>query len=129
MIRSILAVIVGLALSNCGSTPVTLPTLEPSAEAQKTLNQKIYSQLAGLKISEPAEISSVHRNEALGTPAEWAICLRNNSGKGINYYVFLIDQNEIVDSRRAIILDRCSEQSYMPLAKPPSPKSIAPAKR
>jgi hypothetical protein len=127
--RSISAVIVGLALSNCGSTPVVLPNLEPRADALKTLNQKIYSQLAGLKISGPAEVSAVHKNQALGTPAEWAICVRSGSGNDIDYTVFLIDQNEIVETRKEVIFDHCGAQSYAPLAKPPAPKLTSPAKR
>jgi hypothetical protein len=126
--RLILAVIIGLTLSNCGSTPTALQSVEPSAWDLKIINQKIYSSLPQFKISGAAEISPVHRNEALGMPADWAICLRGDTGHGINYFVFLIDHSEIVDSRMEVGLDHCSKQSYAPLPKPEVPKPASPKK-
>jgi hypothetical protein len=127
--RSVLAVIVGLALSGCGTTSIAPPLLVPNTYALKKVNEKIYSTFIEWKIPGTVEISSVHKNEALGTPAQWAICLRNDSWKGINYFVFLIDQSDIVDFRRAIQLDRCSDQSYVPLLKPEAPQFVLPEKR
>ncbi len=126
MMRSIWAVIVGLAVSSCGSTPGALPVLVPSANALKAIDINIYATLPKLKISGTTEISPVHKNEALGTIADWAICLRNDTGNGINYFVFLIDLDAIVDYRRAIVLDRCNVQSYVPLPKPLVPVSKLP---
>jgi hypothetical protein len=126
--RTIFAVIVGLAVSSCGSIPAATPPTVPNEHAMKTIIDKINASLPGLKISGVSEISPLHRNDALGAIADWAICLRNDTGKGTNYFVFLIDQNEIVDSRRAIMLDRCNEQTYAPLPKPPAPKAASPEK-
>jgi hypothetical protein len=127
--RSILAIIAGLAVSSCGTTPVAPEQLAPNIYVFKSINGKIYSKFIEMKMPGTVEISSVHNNEALGTPAQWAICLRNDAGKGINYFVFLIDQNEIVDYRGAIQLDRCSEQSYAPLLRSQAPKFVPPTKR
>jgi hypothetical protein len=126
--RSILAVIVGFAVSSCGSIPVAIPPTLPNELAMKTINDQINASPPGLKISGINEISPLHRNDALGTLADWAICLRNDSAKGIKYFVFLIDQNAIVDTRQAIALDRCSEQNYAPLLKSQPPKSDSPKK-
>jgi hypothetical protein len=106
-----------LLLSGCG-TPfvVSVPTV-PNATEWKALHQNIFSTFISLKLDGSPEISPLHKNDSLGTPAESAICLRN-SGGNIKYFVFLISQNKIVDTRLAIQLDRCNEQSYSPLPKP-----------
>jgi hypothetical protein len=106
-----------LLLSGCGTPFVASVPTTPNATEWKALHQNIYSTFISLKLGGSPEISPLHRNDALGTPAESAICLRNSDGN-IKYLVFLIRENKIVDSRVAIQLDRCNEQSYSPLPKP-----------
>jgi hypothetical protein len=118
LMRSISTVLASLFLSGCGTSPIApLPDV-PNAIAWKEINQNIYSTFNSLKISGAPEISPLHRNDALGPLAEWAICLRNHGGNNVKYVVFLISQNKIVDFRLAIDLDRCEEQDYMPLPQP-----------
>ena len=128
--RSIFVGFAGLFLSGCGTTLVASAPVVPDAIEWKAIQQNIYSAFISLKLSGSPEISPLHKNEALGTPAESAICLRNSGGGDTKYVVFLMSQNKIVDTRLAIELDRCNEQSYAPLAKPSAPKSASPvAKR
>jgi hypothetical protein len=106
-----------LLLSGCGTPFVASVPTVPNAIEWKALHQNIYSTFISLKLGGSPEISPLHKNDALGTPAESAICLRN-SGGNTEYFVFLIRQNKIIDTRLAIQLDRCNEQSYSPLPKP-----------
>jgi hypothetical protein len=118
IMRSIFTVFVSLFLSGCGTTLVASSPVVPNAIEWKELHQNIYSTFINLKMSGSPEISPLHKNDALGTPADSAICLRNSGGNNTKYVVFLISQDKIVDSRLAILLDRCNEQSYAPLLKP-----------
>jgi len=118
VMRSILLVFVSLLLSGCGTALVASGPVVPNATEWKALQQNIYSTFTGMKLGGSPEISPLHKNDALGTPADLAICLRNSGGGNTKYIVFLISQSKIVDTRLAIELDRCSAQTYSPLAKP-----------
>jgi len=127
--RSIWTALVIFFLSGCAPTPGLLPPDIPNAVDWKELNQNIYSTFNSLKMSGTPEISPLHRNDALGTLADWTICLRNSGGNDTKYIAFLISQNKIVDFRSAIALDRCDEQDYMPLSKPSIQKPAPPVKQ
>ena len=116
--RSIFVVFAGLFLSGCGTALVVSAPVVPNAIEWEAIQQTISSTFSSLKLSGSPEISPLHKNEALGAPAESAICLRNLAGGDTKYFVFLMSENKIVDSRWAVQLDRCSEQSYSPLPKP-----------
>ena len=90
----------------------------PNAKEWKEIHQNIQSTFASRKMSGIPEISPLHKNDTLGTPADSAICLRNSAGSGTQYVTFLIFNKKVVDSRLSVQLDRCEEQSYTPLAKP-----------
>ena len=116
--RSIFVVFADLFLSGCGTTLIVSAPVVPNAIEWKAIQQTIHSTFTSLKLSGSPEISSLHKNEALGTPAESAICLRNSGGGDTKYFVFLMSENKIVDSRWAVQMDRCNEQAYSPLPKP-----------
>jgi hypothetical protein len=115
---STLVVFAGLFLSGCATAVVTSAPVVPNVIEWKAIHQNIYSTFTSMKMSGSPEISPLHKNDALGTPAASAICLRNSGGGDTKYVVFLMSENKIVDSRSAIQLDRCNEQSYSPLPKP-----------
>ena len=116
--RSIATIFAMLSLFGCGTAFVASSPTVPNATEWKTILQNIYSNFTNLKMKGFPEISSLHKNDALGTPADSAICLRNSGTDPTKYIVFLIRQNKIVDFRLALELDRCNEQSYTPLVKP-----------
>jgi len=89
----------------------------PNDTESKAIRSSIYTTFASLKLPGSPEISPLHENKALGTPADFAICLRSTGGNG-KYVVFLISQGKVVDYRSAVGLDRCNEQTYAPLRKP-----------
>jgi hypothetical protein len=116
--RSFYFVLASLFLSGCGTAVVaTAPTI-PTATEWKALHQNIYSTFTSLKIPGAPEISPLHTNDALGTPADSAVCLRASDGGKSEYLVFLIRQNKVVDFRSAVKLDRCDEQRYALLGRP-----------
>jgi hypothetical protein len=115
--RFIAAIFTTLLLSGCGASFVASVPILPNAAEWRALHQTIYSTFISLKLGGSPEISPLHKNDALGTPAESAICLRNSDGN-TKYFAFLIRENKVVDNRLAIQLDRCNEQSYSPLPKP-----------
>lgn len=127
--RRFCPILAGLFLSGCGTTFVAPLSDAPNEADLKALNTQIYSNFLSLKMSGTPEVSSLHKNDALGTPAEQAICLRNAGGDNVKYVVFLISQNKIVDFRAAVAMDRCEKQDYRPLPKPEVPKPAKPAKR
>ena len=117
LMRFIATIFTMLLLSGCGTPFVASVPTVPNATEWTALRQNIYSTFVSLKLDGSPEISPLHKNDALGTPAELAICIRN-SGGNTKHFVFLIRQNKIVDTRLAIQLDRCNGQSYSPLPKP-----------
>jgi len=116
--RSIVIIVASLFLFGCGTTQFAEVPTVPNATEWKSIRATIYSTFTNLKLDGSPEISPLHKNDALGTPADFAICLRNSGGKTAKYVVFLINQSKIVDYRFAVGLDRCGRQTYTPLPKP-----------
>jgi len=126
--RSIWAALAIFILIECAPTAVASQPYGPNMNEWEEILRYINSNLDSLKMNGAPEISSLHRNEALGTPADSAICLRNSADKNTNYFVFLISENKVVDFRSAIVFDHCEAQRYMPLPKPEIKKSVPPIK-
>jgi hypothetical protein len=116
--RSLFFAFIGVLLCGCGSAVITAASLEPDEKEWKALQQVIYVTATNLKIGSTLEISPLHNNDALGTPADSAICVRGSDDGKSKYVVFLINENKVSDFRLAVKLDRCEEQSYLPFKKP-----------
>jgi hypothetical protein len=121
IMRSIVAVFVSLFMAACGTTEFASAPVVPNAVEWTALQKDIYTTFTNLKLGGTPEISPLHANDALGTPANSAICLRNSGGGDTKYVVFLISRNKVADYRFALELDRCAAQTYSPLPKPKPP--------
>jgi hypothetical protein len=60
------------------------------------------------------EISGLRRVDSIKGPS-WLTCVRSNVGAQSRSFAVYIQDQRIVDSRMAVLIDRCDEQAYEPL--------------
>jgi hypothetical protein len=112
----------GLLLAGCslGADPAPLGQLDtvnvPNVAA---LAAKIQETFKSVKLAGYPRVSPVRRApvSALG---DWIACLGSDAESDPRVYALLIQNNEIVDYRLALIIDGCAKERYEPL---PTPKS------
>lgn len=95
------------------------PDPEPTASEMAVLAGKIQPIFANLKLPGGPQVSPVHKTEAVSI-ANWVICLRNDAPGQMQYYAVFVKRADVVETRRAIVMDRCEEQSFTPLAPAPT---------
>jgi hypothetical protein len=115
----------GLILAGCslGADPAPIAQLDtlnvPNIEA---LAPKIRDTFKGVKLVGSPQVSPVRRApvSALG---DWIVCLRGDVEGKFRVYALIIENNEIVDYRLALIVDGCANESFAPLPLPPQTAS------
>jgi hypothetical protein len=116
-------VLAGLILAGCslGADPALLPQLEganlPNIAA---LAGKIQETFKSVKLTGYPRVSQA-RQAPVSALGDWIVCLRSDAESDPRVYALLIQNNDIVDYRLALIIDGCANQSFAPL---PSPKLI-----
>src|ERR1700738_2967443 len=109
-----------LALAGCslGADPGPMAQLDsvnvPNIAALAT---KIQGTFQAVKIPGYPRVSQVRRApvSALG---DWIVCLGSNAESDPRVYPLLIQNNEIVDYRLALIIDGCANERFEPLPAP-----------
>jgi hypothetical protein len=113
----------GLALAGCslGADPGPMAQLDtvnvPNIAALAT---KIQGTFQAVKLTGNPRVSQVRRApvSALG---DWIVCLRSDGESDPRVYALLVQNNDIVDYRLALIIDGCANERFEPLPVPPGP--------
>ena len=81
------------------------------------LAAKIQDTFKAVKLTGYPRISPVRRAPvaALG---DWIVCLRSDAESDPRVYALLIQNNDIVDYRLALIVDACANERFEPLPTP-----------
>jgi len=110
----------GLILAGCslGADPAPTVQLDPmNAPDVAALAAKIQSAFNNVKLTGYPRVSPVRRApvSALG---DWIVCLMSDVESDPRVYALLIQNNEIVDYRLALIIDGCANERFAPLPGP-----------
>jgi hypothetical protein len=113
----------GLFLAGCslGADPGALAQLDgPGVPNVAALSGKIQDTFKAVKLTGYARVSQVRRApvSALG---DWIVCLRSDADSDPRTYALLIQNNDIVDYRLALVIDGCANERFEPL---PTPKLV-----
>jgi hypothetical protein len=113
----------GLILAGCslGADPVPLTQLDavivPDVAA---LAAKIQGTFKSLKFTGYPRVSPV-RKAPVSALGDWIVCLMSDVESDPRIYALLVQNNEIVDYRLALMIDGCANERFAPL---PGPVSI-----
>ena len=115
----------GLILAGCslGADPAPIAQLDtvnvPNIEALAT---KIQDTFKAVKLTGNPRVSSV-RKAPISALGDWIVCLNSDAESDRSVYALIIQNNEIVDYRLALIIDGCANERFAPLPLPPQTAS------
>jgi len=107
----------GLILAGCslGADPAQLDSVSvPNVAA---LAAKIQDTFKTAKLAGYPRVSPV-RKAPVSALGDWIVCLGSDAESDPRVYALLIQNNEIVDFRLALIIDGCAKERYAPLPAP-----------
>jgi hypothetical protein len=115
----------GLILAGCalGADPAPLAQLV-SADVPDiaVLAPRIQETFKAVKLAGYPRVSPV-RKAPVSALGDWIVCLTSDADSD-RVYALLIQNNQIVDYRLALIIDECTNERFEPL---PGPKPVMPA--
>jgi hypothetical protein len=110
----------GLLLAGCslGADPAPLPQLDSAIVPNiAALAGKIQETFRSAKLTGYPRVSPVRR-APVSAYGDWIVCLGSDAESDPRVYALLIQNNEIVDYRLALIIDGCAKERYEPLPAP-----------
>src|SRR3954451_8421408 len=102
----------GCALSDGAAV---IPQAAPDAAAIAT---SVAAIAAAAKLPPPIEVSAVRSAHPLA-PADWMFCMKSDAPDQVQRYAVFMKGKEVAAYRTGVLLDRCDNDTYTPLAKTP----------
>jgi hypothetical protein len=102
----------GCALSDGAAV---IPQTAPDAAA---IALNVAAIAAAAKLPPPIEVSAVRAAHPL-SPAEWMFCMKSDAPDQVQRYAVFMKGKEVAGYRSGVLLDRCEDDTYKPLAKTP----------
>ena len=115
-----LLVFAGLLLAGCalGADPGLLTQPDTvNVPDMAVLAPKIQSTFKTVKLTGYPRVSPV-RKAPVSALGDWIVCLMSDTEGDSRVYALLIQNNEIVDYRLALIIDGCAGERFGPLPGP-----------
>jgi hypothetical protein len=113
------AAFAGIWLAGCslGADPTALPQVQldglriPDLAA---LADKIQETFRTVKLTGYPRVSQV-RQAPVSAFGDWLVCLRSDAENDPRVYALMIQNDQIVDYRLALVIDRCERERFGPL--------------
>ena len=118
------AAFAGLLLAGCalGADPGLLGQPDTvNVPDMALLAPKIQITFKAVKLTGYPRVSPV-RKAPVSALGDWIVCLMSDAENDPRVYALLIQNNEIVDYRLALIIDGCTGERFGPLPGPPITK-------
>jgi hypothetical protein len=120
----------GLLLAGCslGADPTPMAQLDTmNVPDMAALAPKIQDTFRAVRLTGNPRVSPV-RKAPVSALGDWLVCLRSDAENDARVYALIIQNNDIVDYRLAVIADGCAnERRFEPLpGPPPSPPPTKP---
>jgi len=133
--RNLLAVLLAALTSACSgvlpNTQLTTASTSPPAAPLATPPAD-YRKIIGAGVPAPmmngAQVSELRKTIGGGQSGDWIACVKSDTKPYIGFFAVFIENEKVVDFRRAVGIDRCETAIYSPLP-PPVVKKAAPPKR
>ena len=114
-LRALLAIFV-LTLAGCSVLDVAFPPSREDASEMAPPYRRIVASRLGSIAGDTArvgvlQISGARRVDHM-RGASWLVCLKTSAFLQPRYYAIFIQGEQLVESRLAVVLDRCEEQPY-----------------
>jgi hypothetical protein len=92
------------------------------------LAPRIRGTFSEAKLTGSPRVSPVRRApvSALG---DWIVCLRSDAASDPRVYALIIQDNDIIDFRLALMIDGCANVRFEPLPSPPPPTKPPPTSK
>jgi hypothetical protein len=110
----------GLMLAGCalGADPAPQAPLDTvNVPDMAALAPKILSTFKTVKLTGYPRVSPV-RKAPVSALGDWIVCLMSDTESDSRVYALLIQNNDIVDFRLALIIDGCANERFAPLPTP-----------
>jgi hypothetical protein len=110
-------VFAGLILAGCSlsADPGVLAQLDSAAVPNiAALSGKIADTFRLVKLTGYPRVSEI-RKAPVSALGDWMVCLRSDAESDPRVYALLIQNNDIVDYRLALIIDGCANERFGPL--------------
>jgi hypothetical protein len=114
------SVFAGLILAGCsfGADPGPMARLDTvNVPDMAALAAKIQDTFRIVKLTGYPRVSPV-RKAPVSAFGDWIVCLRSDAESDPRVYALLIQNNDIVDYRLALIIDGCAHERFAPVPTP-----------
>jgi hypothetical protein len=125
-VRRVLPVFAGLFLAGCslGADSGPLAQLDAvSVPDMAALAGKIQDTFRTVRFTGYPRVSPV-RKAPVSALGDWIVCMKSDAESDQRVYALIIQGNEIVDYRLALIIDGCVNARFEALPAPPPTKSL-----
>jgi hypothetical protein len=109
----LLCCVMALVLSGCALETALVPadSLSREPDYRAILAQSIGSIVGDTGTIGSIEISGARRAEAFKGPS-WLVCLKSSAYAQPKYHAAYIQNDRVIESRLAVMLDQCEQQPY-----------------
>jgi hypothetical protein len=118
--------VAGLFLAGCslGADPGPMAELDTVAVPDiVALAPKIQGTFGAVKLTGAPQVSPV-RKAPVTALGDWSVCLKSDAESDPRIYALIIQNNDIIDYRLALSIDRCANETFEPLPSPPTPPPV-----
>jgi hypothetical protein len=103
------------------TTPPATPLATPPADYRKIIGAGVPAPMMN-----GAQVSELRKTVGGGQSGDWIACVKSDAKPYIGFFAVFIENEKVVDSRRAVGIDRCEAAIYSPLPPPVVQKKTPP---
>jgi hypothetical protein len=108
-------------LTTASTTPPATPLATPPADYRKIIGAGVPAPMMN-----GAQVSELRKTVGGGQSGDWIACVKSDAKPYIGFFAVFIENEKVVDFRRAVGIDRCEAAIYSPLPPPVVQKKTPP---
>ncbi len=86
----------------------------PDLKQQRAIDLQIMKYAGSMKGAKALAISDAGPNEAQSGTEQWTTCARVEFSSQLLYYTFFVRAEKVIETRPAVINDKCETRTYRP---------------
>ena len=108
-------------LTTASTPPPVAPLATPPADYRKIIRAGVPAPMTN-----GAQVSELRKTIGGGQSGDWIACVKSDTKPFIGFFAVFIENEKVVDFRRAVGIDRCEAAIYSPLPPPVVQKKTPP---
>jgi len=100
-------------LTTASTTPPAAPLATPPADYRKIIGAGVPAPMMN-----GAQVSELRKSIGGGQSGDWIACVKSDTKPYVGFFAVFIENEKVVDFRRAVGVDRCEAAIYSPLPPP-----------